>query len=68
MTEETLSLQKSKERLEDISKQLREQRVSIDEILPLIEEAVKIYDNTSLRLSEMEKALEEKLGNRESKD
>lgn len=68
MTEETISLQKSKERLEDISKQLREQRVSIDEILPLIEEAVKIYDNTSERLTAMEKALEEKLGNRESKD
>lgn len=68
MTEETISLQKSKDRLEDISKQLREQRVSIDEILPLIEEAVKIYDNTSVRLTAMEKALEEKLGNRESKD
>lgn len=68
MTEETISLQKSKERLEEISKQLREQKVSIDEILPLIEEAVKIYDNTSVRLTAMEKALEEKLGNRESKD
>lgn len=68
MNKDTESLQKSKDRLEEIAKQFREQKVSIDEILPLIEESIKIYDATSLRLDGMEKALEEKLGNRESKD
>lgn len=68
MNKETESLQKSKDRLEEIAKQFKEQRVTIDEILPLIEESIKIYDNTSVRLEGMQKALEEKLGNRESKD
>ena len=68
MTKETESLQKSKDRLEEIAKQFREQRVSIDEILPLIEESIKMYDATTLTSDAMQKALEEKLGNRESKD
>jgi exonuclease VII small subunit len=68
MVKETESLQKSKDRLEEIAKKFREQSVSIDEIIPLIEESIKIYDTTSVRLEGMQKALEEKLGNRESKD
>lgn len=67
MTNETLDLQKSKERLEEIADLFKTNRVSINDILPLIEESVKHKSNIMERIELISKALDEKI-EQEAKD
>jgi len=61
MTEQTVNLQKSKARLEEIAELFRTNRVSIDEILPLIEESSDHKSQIMSRLELISKALDEKI-------
>jgi glutamate racemase len=61
MTQETINLQKSKERLEEIADKFKNNRVQIDEILPLIEESVEHKTKIMERLDMISKALDEKI-------
>lgn len=61
MTQETINLQKSKERLEEIADKFKNNRVQIDEILPLIEESVEHKNKIMDRLNMISKALDEKI-------
>lgn len=61
MTQETINLQKSKERLEEIADKFKNNRVQIDEILPLIEESVEHKTKIMDRLNMISKALDEKI-------
>lgn len=67
MTNETLDLQKSKERLEEIAELFKTNRVSINDILSLIEESAKHKANIMTRVDLISKALEEKI-EQEAKD
>jgi hypothetical protein len=67
MTNETLDLQKSKERLEEIADLFKTNRVSINDILPLIEESAKHKSNIMERIELISKALDEKI-EQEAKD
>jgi 2C-methyl-D-erythritol 2,4-cyclodiphosphate synthase len=67
MTNETLDLQKSKERLEEIADLFKTNRVSINDILSLIEESAKLKSNIMTRVDLISKALEEKI-EQEAKD
>lgn len=61
MTQETINLQKSKQRLEEIADKFKNNTVQIDEILPLIEESVEHKNNIIERLNLISKALDEKI-------
>jgi hypothetical protein len=67
MTNETLDLQKSKERLEEIADLFKTNRVSINDILSLIEESAKHKANIMARIELISKALDEKI-EQEAKD
>lgn len=67
MTNETLDLQKSKERLEEIADLFKTNRVSINDILSLIEESAKHKANIMTRIDLISKALDEKI-EQEAKD
>lgn len=67
MTNETLDLQKSKERLEEIADLFKTNRVSINDILSLIEESAKHKANIMERIELISKALDEKI-EQEAKD
>lgn len=61
MTQETINLQKSKQRLEEIADKFKNNTVQIDEILPLIEESVDHKNKIIERLNLISKALDEKI-------
>jgi hypothetical protein len=67
MTNETLDLQKSKERLEEIADLFKNNRVNINDILSLIEESAKHKANIMERIDLISKALDEKI-EQEAKD
>jgi hypothetical protein len=67
MTNETLDLQKSKERLEEIADLFKTNRVNINDILSLIEESAKHKANIMERIDLISKALDEKI-EQEAKD
>lgn len=67
MTNETLDLQKSKERLEEIADLFKTNKVSINDILSLIEESAKHKANIMARIELISKALDEKI-EQEAKD
>lgn len=61
MTTETVNLQKSKQRLEEIAERFKNNQVNIDEILPLIEESSEHKKTIMSRLELISKALDEKI-------
>lgn len=67
MTNETLDLQKSKERLEEIADLFKNNKVNINDILSLIEESAKHKANIMERIDLISKALDEKI-EQEAKD
>ncbi len=67
MTNETLDLQKSKERLEEIADLFKTNKVNINDILSLIEESAKHKANIMERIDLISKALDEKI-EQEAKD
>lgn len=58
---ETKTLEELKKRLEEIADRFQKQSVSIDEILPLTDEALQIKATLIERLDAISNALEEKL-------
>lgn len=58
---ETKTLEELKKRLEEIADKFQKQSVSIDDILPLTDEALEIKATLIERLDAISNALEEKL-------
>lgn len=67
MTKETSELQVKKERLEQIANLFTQGQATIDDILPLTEEAMSIKKEIMERIVQIEKALNEKIES-EAKD
>ncbi len=67
MTNETSELQKKKERLDEIANLFTQGKATIDDILPLTEEALLIRKDIIERITMIEKALNEKIES-EAKD
>lgn len=63
MTKETTDLQKKKQRIEEIANKFTQGEVTIDEILPLVEETIQIKGEITERLTQIQNALNEKLEN-----
>lgn len=61
MSTETKTLEEQKKRLEVIANRFQRQEVTIDEILPLTDEALHIKDSLYSRLDAISNALNEKL-------
>jgi len=57
----TKTLEENKKRLEEIANEFQKQSVSIDDILPLTDEALAIKEHLNDRLSAISNALNEKL-------
>lgn len=63
MSKETTDLQKKKQRIEEIANKFTQGEVTIDEILPLVEETIQIKTEITERLTQIQNALNEKLEN-----
>lgn len=57
----TKTLEENKKRLEEIANEFQKQSVSIDDILPLTDEALAIKEHLNDRLNAISNALNEKL-------
>lgn len=61
MKENTTTLEEKKKRLEEIADSFQKQSVTIDQILPLTDEALAIKEELNDRLNSISNALNEKL-------